>query len=260
MSSIFISYRRQDSAAYAGRLYDRLVLEFGDEHVFMDVDSIQPGADFYSVLGQKLETCSSMLVVIGPNWLSATDAAGAYRLTDPEDMVRQELIGGLEHGVLLIPVLVDGASMPGEKELPAELVALAHRQALAIGNQSFQRDVTVLIDTLRERVVSSPETQDLTGTWSAVVQSRSGQSYRIGMTLEQFENRLYGMVRYPTGEGGILEGQIEGNRLSFRTEHLPQFEQEKATIHFQGRLSGQGIEFVMQSADGYARFMAQKQT
>jgi hypothetical protein len=43
---IFVSYRRQDSAHLAGRLYDRLADRFGEGQVFMDVDTIKLGVDF----------------------------------------------------------------------------------------------------------------------------------------------------------------------------------------------------------------------
>jgi hypothetical protein len=43
---IFISYRRQETAWPAGRLYDVLVEHFPAEQVFKDVDNIEPGEDF----------------------------------------------------------------------------------------------------------------------------------------------------------------------------------------------------------------------
>jgi hypothetical protein len=43
---IFISYRRDDSSAWAGRLYDHLSSHFASNHIFMDVDSLDLGIDF----------------------------------------------------------------------------------------------------------------------------------------------------------------------------------------------------------------------
>ena len=40
---VFVSYRRDDAAAYAGRLYDALSARFGADNVFMDVDAIGLG-------------------------------------------------------------------------------------------------------------------------------------------------------------------------------------------------------------------------
>ena len=53
MSGIFISYRREDSAPYAGRLYDWLSHRFGKESIFIDIDTIQPGEDFVDVSGTE---------------------------------------------------------------------------------------------------------------------------------------------------------------------------------------------------------------
>ena len=46
MSGIFISYRREDSAAEAGRVYDWISIHFGKDQTFIDVDNIQLGEDF----------------------------------------------------------------------------------------------------------------------------------------------------------------------------------------------------------------------
>ena len=149
MGSIFISYRRQDSTAYAGRLYDRLVERFGAGSVFMDIDSINPGADFVDVLAEKIRLCEVILVVVGPDWLSICEENGNLRLSDPKDFVRQEVAMGLEGQIHLIPLLVGGAKMPTEKELPDGLSALARRQAVAISDVHFHRDVDTLIEQIQ---------------------------------------------------------------------------------------------------------------
>ena len=76
MAGIFISYRRDDSRHAAGRLADELAAEFGAASIFRDVESIAPGVDFEEALDQALSACAVMLVVIGPRWLSITDAEG----------------------------------------------------------------------------------------------------------------------------------------------------------------------------------------
>jgi len=258
MGSIFISYRRQDSAAYAGRLYDRLVEHFSAGNVFMDIDSIDPGADFVTVLTEKIRLCEVMLVVLGPDWLSIRDENGNLRLSDPEDLVRLEVAMGLERQIHVIPLLVGGAKMPAETDLPDKLSALSRRQAVVISDIHFHRDVDALIQTLQKIGFAESESLDINGDWRAEVESRSGQTYKIDMHLEQLNDRIFGRVRYPTGEGNILDGRFEENTLSFKTEHIPQFEQEKTTINFQGTIIGQEIEFIMQSAESYAKFIAQK--
>src|SRR5918996_2398461 len=121
MSGIFISYRREDSAPYAGRLYDRLAGHFGATQVFMDVDDIPPGADFTADINAKVASCDAMIVVIGKDWLTARSAEGQLRLSDPHDFVGLEVSLALQRGVLIIPVLVGGAEMPKLADLRSDL-------------------------------------------------------------------------------------------------------------------------------------------
>lgn len=148
MSGIFISYRREDSAPYAGRLYDRLCAHFGADQVFMDVDDIPPGADFAANIDAKVGSCDAMVVVIGKDWLTARNADGQLRLSDPSDFVGLEVSLALQRSVLVIPVLVGGAQIPKPEELRADLEALSKRNALTLNDHDFQRDVDQLIEAL----------------------------------------------------------------------------------------------------------------
>src|SRR2546422_8697286 len=118
MPHFFISYRRDDSGGYAGRLYDRLSAHFGAECVFMDIDTIEAGTDFVAVIENAISQCDILLVLIGQRWLSITDAAGQRRLDNPEDFVRLEVQTGLESNIRVIPVLAGGAKMPRAQGLP----------------------------------------------------------------------------------------------------------------------------------------------
>ena len=88
---LFISYRRDDSAGYAGRVHDRLQQEFGPNLLFMDVDSIPLGTNFAKVLGDEIAKCDVLLAIIGPGWLDARDDSGHRRLENPDDFVRMEI-------------------------------------------------------------------------------------------------------------------------------------------------------------------------
>lgn len=131
-SSIFVSYRRQDSKLIAERLHERLAAAFGSEHVFFDIEDIPPGTDFPTHLKQQLETCSLVLVVVGDQWTDARDAEGNRRLENPDDFVRQEIEWANGQGVTVLPVLVDGAQMPDESELPPSLKFFARRNAMEV--------------------------------------------------------------------------------------------------------------------------------
>lgn len=154
MDGIFISYRRDDSAGYAGRLYDRLAAHFGAGQVFMDVAGIELGTDFVTAIEQAVGSCKVLIVVIGDEWLSTTDAAGRRRLDDPHDFVRLETGVALEREIRVVPVLVGGALMPRGDELPADLKALARRQAIEISHKQWEASTQELIralDTMLDR-------------------------------------------------------------------------------------------------------------
>ena len=159
MSGIFISYRREDSAPYAGRLYDRLCARFGADRVFMDVDDIPPGADFAAQIGAKIDSCDALIAVIGKNWLTVRNGNGQLRLNDPNDFVGLELAAALRRGVLVIPALVGGAVMPKPEELRDDLRDLASKNAVALQDHDFQRDVEIVIQAL-ENLSPSPQKPD----------------------------------------------------------------------------------------------------
>jgi class 3 adenylate cyclase len=144
---VFISYRREEASAHAGRLADVLIARFGSDRVFMDIDAIDPGLDFRLVIEEAIESCDAVLVVIGPRWLTVTGEDGSRRLDNPDDYVRLEIEAALERGVRVIPVLVDGMLMPPANELPGKLAPLSFRNAVEVGKH-FHRDVGILVDAL----------------------------------------------------------------------------------------------------------------
>ena len=131
MSKIIISYRRADSAAISGRIFDRLAGHYGEDAVFMDVDKIPFGTDFRDHIRKVLAGGDILLAVIGPSWLGkASD--GTSRIKDEADPVRVEIESALRQKTRIIPVLVDGASMPSVADLPDPLRDLAYLNAAPI--------------------------------------------------------------------------------------------------------------------------------
>ena len=151
MSSIFISYRRDDTAGEAGRLQDRLVARFGRPRIFMDVDVMEPGLDFVQVIEEHIGKCSVLLVMVGRSWLVA-DEQGQRRIDDPGDHHRLEIQEALKRRIRVIPVLVQGASMPAEDELPDGLKKFARRHAHEISANRWDFDVNQLFEVV-ERVL-----------------------------------------------------------------------------------------------------------
>jgi hypothetical protein len=117
--AIFVGYRRDDTADVAGRIYDAMAQRFGKQRVFKDVDNIGPGIDFGDYIKTVLPRCRVALVLIGPHWLESKDETGKRRLDDDHDWVRIEIETALATaGVLVVPVLVNGARMPRGEEVP----------------------------------------------------------------------------------------------------------------------------------------------
>jgi TIR domain len=144
-AGIFISYRRDDTIATAGRLHDRLARSFGRKRLFIDVDHIPVGADFIDFIDKQLEACGVLLAIIGPHWLRARDTVGSRRLDDPKDLVLIEIAAALRRKISVIPVLIDGAMMPTAEELPDALKPLARRNAFELRNAQFGIDADRLV-------------------------------------------------------------------------------------------------------------------
>ncbi len=145
MPRIFLNYRREDSAGIAGRLFDRLCVELGRENVFRDLDTLVPGADFTKVIADQVASCDALIAVIGKDWLTARDADGHRRLDQPGDLVKAEIREALACDKLVIPVLVEGASLPKAADLPPDIAALAARTAIEISDPRFDYDAERLI-------------------------------------------------------------------------------------------------------------------
>lgn len=144
--SIFISYRRDDSADITGRIYDRLVQRFSRDIIFKDVDSIPLGIDFRQHLENALSQCRVLVAVIGERWVGIEAQAGKRRIDDPRDHLRLELEIALARNIPVIPILVRQASIPSEEQLPRPLQSLAYRNGIHVRpDPDFHGDVDRLI-------------------------------------------------------------------------------------------------------------------
>jgi beta-lactam-binding protein with PASTA domain len=154
MPGIFISYRREDSAGHAGRLFDRLTQHFGKDRIFMDVSDIEPGTDFVDAIDKAVGSCEILIVVIGREWLTCAETGGQRRLDNPNDFIRLEAATALKRAIRVIPVLVQGARMPKSEEIPADLERLARRQGIEISDTRWDSDTGQLIKVLEAALAS----------------------------------------------------------------------------------------------------------
>lgn len=166
---IFISYRRDDSAGYARAITDELGRRFGADRVFIDVDDIHAGQPFSEVIQRSVGSSAVLLALIGKRWQGERDGAPP-RIRENADFVRQEVAAGLAApGMRVIPVLLDGTTMPDPAQLPPELRALAGRNALELDNSRFAADMAHLVReveaALGEAASSAPATRRSLAKW-----------------------------------------------------------------------------------------------
>ncbi len=212
MRRIFINYRRQDSEGYVGRLYDHLVEHFPDEAVFMDVDSIPPGADFLKTLEEAVAACDVLIAVIGPQWLTIADESGARRLDQWNDFVRIEIAAALKQNKFVVPALVGGAKIPGPTDLPEDIAALSYRNAITLTHAGFSHDVEKLVAAIKQLV--PPDRSFKTRSDEATVKQK--QDAIRGIRDEVMRATDSPIYNFRTGKGNfpvVGEGNPDANIL-----------------------------------------------
>ncbi len=174
---IFISYRRDDSLGWSGRIYDQLWPVFGKDRVFFDLDSLYPGSDWDEAIDRTVEQAAVIVLIVGPRWASIEDARGNPRLHKDDDKHAYEVATALASGKPVIPVTIDGAVMPESTDLPERLQRLTKKQAFTLTPAAYYHEIKVLVDLL-SRVVEplgegdagdAPDVVDTAGVASTVV-------------------------------------------------------------------------------------------
>jgi len=150
-SGIFISSRSGTQNTAISGVAERLAKHFGDSQVFRDSVSIPAGSHFPDKLRRALDSCKVLLVAITPEWLDR-DVDGRRRIDHDEDWVRFEIATALKSDKIVIPLLIGEALLPSQDDLPPGLRELAHRQAIRIADDSYDRDVQALIESIEQFV------------------------------------------------------------------------------------------------------------
>jgi hypothetical protein len=245
MINVFISYRRDDSAGYAGRLADALEKRLGNDTVFRDVEDIKPGEDFVKAIERNLQNARVFLVIIGKDWFAVKDNQGRRRLDIPKDYVRIEIESALRLKVLLIPVLVEGAVMPKPEELPRTIAALANRHAIDMTDSRWEEDIERLIDTFNAFPDERPRDRSLASKhkWLKRITLSSALILITGIVLFIFQT--YFLIPDVSGHwyferGDYLLIKQDGNQVEI--EHIDpgmQTTYEKG----KGVIKGRRLEF-----------------
>jgi TIR domain len=157
MPSVFISYRHEEAADMCGRIADFLDRRFGAGTTFRDVNAILAGSNFVMALQRGLDESRVVLVLIGPRWIHMQEPNGVRRIDSPNDFVRYEIGAALHTGKLVVPVLLDGATMPTAAELPHDLAALAEQTPVVLRNDPyFADDMAKALTAFRSAVAWAP--------------------------------------------------------------------------------------------------------
>lgn len=165
MPSIFLCHRRDDSIGHAHRIADRLTAELGADHVFIDLNSIPSGSDWKQVLDDRLAGTCLLLAIIGRRWL--TGAGTTNRLQDDGDFVRRELATAFAKKIAVLPVLVDGAELPKEADLPVDVRRICGLQTLTLPTEDQYFDAGIQEILERHRIICSPRRGRRRGVWLA---------------------------------------------------------------------------------------------
>lgn len=279
---VFISYRREESAGHAGRLYDSLQSHFGADHVFMDLSDIDSGTNFVDVIQAAIKSSDVMLAVIGKQWLTCS-SGGKRRLDLANDFVRTEIAMALEQGVPVIPVLVQGADMPLAPSLPEPLKRLASHDAHDLSDERWSYDVGRLIEATeklagksgrsRQRLLAalgaallviatatgaffSLRTRQppiaLAGDWSAEVTYDWGAKFAERFSFTVDGGAVIGSASFLRVPRGIVDGTLTGDRVAFET-HTQEASGDRTSdiVHrYRGTIVGDTISFTMQSEGG----------
>ena len=265
---IFVSYRRDDAAGYAGRLEEALEKRLGRESVFRDVLDIRPGEDFVAAIRARLASAQAVLVLIGPRW-AGDEAIGHRRIDDEGDFVRLEVEVALNSGARVVPVLLPGAEMPAEADLPLPLKPLARRNALSLSDTNWDADIGRLADAtglaskrsvwpwalggaavaasviaalcwLQPWVSADPSAR-LIGTWQAEVKYGWGEKHNEHFEFKRHAGQLTGTASFLSYPRTIEKLEFDGSNLRFET-HTQQSmgtETREITHRYSAELRGQ---------------------
>lgn len=207
-ASMFMNYREKDTLADLETLGFRLRTHFGQDTVFIARDCVELGSDWEERIQRAARLCKVMLVLIGPKWLTTTDEHGRRRLDDPRDLLRREIEIALQRGIPIIPVLVRGARMPREEDLPDSLKELTKRQGRHIQKGHWEQDTDILVKGVEQALGLTPH---LLGQ---VVRDERGGLFYIDNERERHliaadEHKTARFLRSPKGEIQVSSEQLE---------------------------------------------------
>ncbi|MEO8051565.1 MAG: toll/interleukin-1 receptor domain-containing protein [Acidobacteriota bacterium] len=221
MPGVFLSYRRSDAGGWAGRLKDHLVLRFGPDRVWQDVDDLLVGTDYLPQILQNITAADAVLLVIGPHWLDEGPAGGKARLHNSKDVLRLEIQHALKKPSGVIPTLVGGAQMPKPGDLPRSIAPLVKRNGIALVDTDWSRSMQLLFEKLQDLSRAARTTEAVAiPTLSDVLNQ-----------LDQLQSRYFEQL---TGEDFTAASAIAREGLQFLDDQMPNYPHDHTLQLFRG--------------------------
>lgn len=143
MVDVFINYRTADARFAAAAAFELLAGRFGRSRVFLDNQSMRPGAVYPEQIQSALSSMRVLLVLIGPDWMTGLDAESPP-IHHESDWVRREIREAIRRGVPIVPVLLDGAVLPDHGQLPADVRPMLLHQTAEVRHRSLGADIESL--------------------------------------------------------------------------------------------------------------------
>lgn len=223
---VFISYRRTDCQAQANGLHDGLRNRLPGANVFMDIDSIPYGVDFEQHIRDEIKKCHVVLVLIGDNWLDPGEGTSGRRVDEPDDFVRLEIENALAlPSVRVVPVLLEGATMPRQGQLPDSIRRLGRLNAIELSDRRWMADLRTLadlVDRLGTEVVTrqgtrrsgpTPPPVSTGAQFPSRITDRYVQQGVSGMGRDQLLALIAELVRRRWSDERIYEYALSGSPL-----------------------------------------------
>jgi hypothetical protein len=171
---IFMSYRRADTGAAAGRVYDRLCRLLAKSDIFFDVSTIGGGEDFEKRIETAIGGSNVALIFIGDKWLEPVQATGNVRICEPNDYVHAEVRDALARPMLVLPILVGGAQMPKSDRLPEDVRDITTKNALPLRHESFDDDTENIVAAVFGKSAKERAWEDKGSFWIKLAYASCG--------------------------------------------------------------------------------------